>query len=255
VAALFLASACASFASTPDPGDAGSQLPPPAVVGPVPPGEVPPFDAGLDTRDSAPMPDASACPGKNLDSDPDNCGACGHACNPLAAVAGCVGGECERLVFLLQTTLPANFGGLTSADTICTNAATMSGADPSGTQFKAWLSTETISVSTRMVHGKRPYIDKHGDVVAADWNALVSGSLTIGIRWTEAGNSIVDADVWTATTASGDYAGPSDCMGWTSPSQMLMSTFGRSNAANAGWTQFGTSETCNTPAHLYCIEQ
>jgi hypothetical protein len=207
-----------------------------------------------DATDAADAADAAAaCPGKDLQIDPDNCGTCGRHCNPYSPL--CLAGECEHLVFVTESALPGNLGGLVGADAYCTTVAANSGSSRGNAPFKAWLSTSNVDATSRFVHGKRRYLDKQSITIAADWNALVGGTLAHGISLTEAGNTMLGVPVRTATTPLGVFVGPSDCVGWTNSGNATMNAFGFANSADSAWTQSGSTQTCLVSAHLYCIEQ
>jgi hypothetical protein len=256
--------ACSSFGSTtegavdggaealPMGTDASTDAPPTAADA-----EADASDADADASDASSAADASdgapSCPGKDLQIDIDNCGACGKHCSAFSPL--CVAGECEHLVFVTQAALPGNLGGLAGADAYCTSVAASSGSSRGNAPFKAWLSTSSVNVASRFVHGKRRYVDKLPMTIAADWNALVSGVLERGISISEAGNSLLGVPVRTATTALGAFVGPTDCASWTSNGSGTMNAFGFSGAKDGTWTQSASQQTCLVSAHLYCIEQ
>jgi hypothetical protein len=253
--------ACGSFASTTSgETDAGAEASPPVVdasTDGAPPADAQPADAQGDASDALDASDASdgatTCPGKDLASDKDNCGACGRQCSPYSPT--CVAGECEHLVFVTQAALSGNLGGLDAADAYCTTVAANSGSSRGNAPFKAWLSTSTVNAASRFVHGNRRYVDKIPMTIAADWNALVSGVLERGIFLSEAGNSLTGVPVRTATSTLGVFVGPSDCAAWTNTGSSTMNAFGLSAATDSTWTQSGSTQTCLVSAHLYCIEQ
>jgi hypothetical protein len=248
--------ACGGFASAADAtADGGPEAAPAADGG---------TDSALTTDAALPSdaanPDAtgggdaaSACPGKDLQIDIDNCGTCGRHCNPYSPL--CIAGECEHLVFVTESALPGNLGGLDGADAYCTTVAANSGSSRGSAPFKAWLSTSNVDAASRFVHGKRRYLDKLSITIAADWSALVGGTLAHGISLTEAGSSMLGVPVRTATTPLGVFVGPSDCVGWTNSGNSTLKAFGFASSADSAWTQSSSTQTCLVSAHLYCIEQ
>lgn len=246
--------ACGSFAETSiSSGDAGGEEAAPAPDAEVDASPSPDASNVSDAADSSDASDGSACPGKDLTVDRDNCGACGRKCGAYSAL--CLGGECEHLVFVTHAAVPANLGGLAGADAQCTALAHSSGsADPSA-PFKAWLSTSGLNAAARLHHGQRRYLDKQGITVAANWDGLVSSALAHGITFSEAGQSVAGAHVRTATTPFGLFAGTTDCAGWTSASGALMNSFGLAGSVDGVWSLTGTEESCSVSARLYCIEQ
>lgn len=251
--------ACGSFGSTGDgeaAGEGGLEAAPTSTDGSTDGAtSADAAEGGKDAGDAGAASDASdgalTCPGVDLLTDHNNCGACGRMCNSPT----CVAGECEHLVFLTQTAMPGNLGGLAAADAYCTTVAVSSGSSHANVPFKAWLSTGATDVAARFTHGNRRYFDKQAKTIAADWTALVSGTLELGIRWTEFGSSIVGAPVRTGTTPPGVFVGPMDCADWTSSSAAVTNTFGLSGAADGTWTQGAAAQTCQLSSHLYCIEQ
>src|SRR4051794_29230703 len=83
--------------------------------------------------------------------------AVGAAGLPLAASPACGGGTCT--VFLYTTLLSGDFGGLANADGICQVAADDAGL---GGTYKAWLSDNTASPSTRFTRAAQPYVLPNG---------------------------------------------------------------------------------------------
>lgn len=212
-----------------------------------------PLDAsGIDAADSAAC---TACGDSGcvlLDSDPKNCGACGHVCDSDS----CSGGTCsEYYVFIApMESQPASLGGLQGADDKC--SAEARAFNLKGT-YKAWISTTTVSAGSRLFHAPRPYRLKDGTLVANDWNDLVSGTLRAPIN-TGAGGAPTGNDpnggMFTNTLPDGG-AGSSDCDGWTVGTGSSSSHARGSNASMTGsWTQ-GTVIGCVYFGWLYCFEQ
>jgi tetrahydromethanopterin S-methyltransferase subunit B len=100
-----------------------------------------------------------------------------------------------------QTYFGGGLGGLAGADATCQGLA--DGAGPKGT-FKAWLSADGASPSTRFTRSSVPYVLPDGTtVVANDWADLTSGSLQHAINMTEAKQNLAE-DVWTSMDNYGE---------------------------------------------------
>lgn len=169
-----------------------------------------------------------------------------------------------QLVFVSSMSYGGGLGGLAPADQQCQMLAEAAGLAQDGQQFRAWLSTDEGSPSTRFTtHTDVPYIltDAAGTQIAENWADLTDGVLAAPINVDEHGNGVPDACVWTATqpdgTANTMRAGnPSDCAGWS------VGRGGNSGVVGiAGFTMFTdvlwTSGTrrCSDACRLYCFEQ
>ena len=156
------------------------------------------------------------------------------------------GGPCR--VFLTGSTHDGNLGGLAGADFICNLLA--EGAGLPGT-YRAWLSDENESPSTRFIKNPGPYVLINGTRIANNWTDLTDGSLLAPINITESGGPPVGSPVWTGTLSSGN-ASTSTCTNWTSASGNGVR--GDSNATNAAWSNLLVTD-CSIPRKLYCFQQ
>jgi hypothetical protein len=190
----------------------------------------------------------------------------GAAGLPLAAPPACGGGTCTVFLYALRL-LSGDFGGLAVADGICQRAA--DGAGLAGT-YKAWLSDDTASPSTRFTRAARPYVLPDGTQVAADWAGLTDSRLDNPIVMDAFGQILLpgqEQSVWTGTSPDGTAASsggsPADCGGWTGVGQGFFGTateFGpkgdgpvwSSAAAMACGQQAGGQQVT---AGLYCFQQ
>jgi hypothetical protein len=148
-----------------------------------------------------------------------------------------------------------------AADCICQEHAVRWG-NLSGT-YKAWLSDSTTSASSRLSHSSQPYVNRRGDLIAANWTALTNGTMqcTDVTNYNESGD-ISSAQfnlVWTGTNASGNtYTG--NCSNWTSASAGASAWVGCASTDtgypnfNGCWTGWG-SRPCDDWNRLYCVEQ
>lgn len=155
----------------------------------------------------------------------------------------------SRRVFVTSATHTADFGGLSQGDAICQSAASGLG----GT-WKAWLSTSTVSVESRLEHATVPYKLLTGIEVAADWSGLSSGTLEHDINVDEHKNAVsVGTFVFTASSGNGSSL-LYDCAGWTSKSSAVNQSGGEVSGTDYTWTQ-AYQTGCNLSEPLYCVEQ
>lgn len=163
-----------------------------------------------------------------------------------------------KTVFVTSMTYTGNLGGLSGADTLC--AARASAAGLSGT-YLAWLSMGSSSPATRFTQSSGPYGRTDGKEVAADWTALISGSLENAIDVDEFGNAVSTSTlpyVWTNTKAIGGETlatdSPSTCANFASASGANTGKVGAASADDTNWSATGAF-VCSVDLHLYCFEQ
>jgi hypothetical protein len=155
-------------------------------------------------------------------------------------------------VFAGITIVTGNLGGLAGADNRCQTEADNAGL---GGTFKAWLSDETSSPSTRFSRGDGAYRLVDGTVVANSWDDLTDGTLQHGITMTANGETPdFFAEVWTGTATDGLPSGSDWCQNWTSGSNVRSALKGSHGATDGRWTSASIS-TCQLPARLLCFEQ
>jgi len=140
-------------------------------------------------------------------------------------------------------------GGLDGADQLCVTQASDAGLEG---DFKAWLSTRSLSVVDRLIHADGPYVLVDGTLVANDWDDLVDGSIQAPINL-DANGELRGGDTWTGTLATGASYTTDDCAGFTSGSDGT-ALCGTSASTSATWTQ-NITPVCSTGLRLYCIEQ
>jgi hypothetical protein len=200
--------------------------------------------------------DNSAAGGNGSGGDPSTGGAAplgGAGGSPSTGGAG-AGGETPLMkhVFVTSATFDGNLGGLVGGDLECQMLADAEGL---GGTWMAWLSeTSSTSPSTRFTQSAEPYVLVGGEQIAADWAALVDGSIDVPINRDETGAEVSAAtpDVWTCTLTSGAATGAPCCDNWTSVAKI--SPVGLHAAVDNKWTIIGAQE-CSVRAHLYCFEQ
>lgn len=229
--------------------------------------DMPDLAKAPDMPDLAKSPDMANPCGKDLPSDPDNCGACGNACLGVGPTrAHCIGGQCAKRVFVTSSLHSGALGGLTEADNLCRMIG--QGANLGKSDFKAWLSSASIAAKDRLAHSTATYTLVDGTTVAIGWDGpqgLASGSLFSPINLTERGAKPTDAMIamcpgpaaWTNTTALGTIAGANDCTKWAS-STNGSGSWGSPLANDGQWTITKCNaglNGCNKSASLYCIEQ
>ncbi len=201
------------------------------------------------TTDTAPPLDAGA---DGIDD--------GDAGGDSEAAASCSGTpSCERLVFVTRDTFPGATGGIVGGDAKCKLAANASSiASVRGRSWYSWMSSSNGSPTLRMVHGTKPYRRVDGTQVAADWNALVSGTLDAPLRIDENGTPITTVTVWTGTTDKGEetLGDPqlARCGGWSSTSDASTGRQGNANETDIRWSD-DVAAQCPMVAHLYCFER
>lgn len=149
--------------------------------------------------------------------------------------------------------------GLSGADNLCINRATS--ANLGGT-WKAWLSSKTISASSRLNQVGPWRLVDGVTVVASSWTQLTSGLLQNNITKTELGTTLTGERVWTNTLANGSLRSSVDgstCKDWTDSSNANGGNFGiNTSTISGGWTNSGGSNDCTSSSpvyRLYCFEQ
>jgi hypothetical protein len=193
------------------------------------------------------------------------CGRGGVACQTCGADAVCAGGVCTVpacgeggpcLVFLSSVPTPSGaLGGLTGADGFCQNLANVATPTPLPGTYQAWLSDNTGSPSTRFTQSTGPYRLVTGETVAANWTALLSGTLQHAIDVTENRDTGIHVPVWSDTTITGTLAdGDDDCSEWMDGVNGF-GQFGSSSQTNNHWTDNGRIGCASTSRRLYCFQQ
>jgi len=162
-----------------------------------------------------------------------------------------MGGDEERkVVFITDDNFTGDFGGLDGADATCQGAAMEAGL--SGT-YRAWLSDETGSPSTRFIQSVVPYVRLDGESVANDWQDLIDGELAAAVDLTEKGNA-PGGNVFTNTGPNGTIWNGLHCMSWTLADSPTPGN-GFPPNTDETWTQGGAGSNCFDLLHIYCFEQ
>lgn len=170
-----------------------------------------------------------------------------------------------KKVFVTKNLYNGNLGGLTGADQKCQSAATT--ANLGGT-WKAWLSSSTVSASSRLTHHTGPYVILSGAVIAKNWTDLTDGTLASPINVTESREVLSSGQngVWTNTDASGNIptSNNASCNDWTSSQSKALAQsnalgrIGSNNQKDFGWTLANYPPILcanDSLLRLYCFEQ
>ena len=149
-----------------------------------------------------------------------------------------------------------NLGGLAGADNICQTRA--NGAGLTG-NYKAWVSSSSLSAATRMLQFNGEYRLINGTKIADNWADLVDGSLDHPINVTENGITIPGTiPVYTGTNTNGTTDGSNTCSDWNSAGSTTWVRGGNGGVANGEWTFWvfaGCEGGWGTGWKLYCFEQ
>jgi hypothetical protein len=224
-------------------------------------GDAPPMDAGR--SDDPKGPKGSKAPSYDGGASADAGVPSTDGATATPSAPACNGDpSCERVVFVTSMAVPgSSIHGMLGADAICNElAAVSSNPRVTGRTFVAWLSDDTRSPSTSMVHGTKAYVRPDGARIASDYAHLTGGGpLEMPIAIDEDGHP-QDGEVWSATNPSGEHDGES-CYGWSSP--QAVGSQGAITAAAGRWTRtsgtgFGDGEPmdCSDNSNrLYCFEK
>jgi hypothetical protein len=171
-----------------------------------------------------------------------------------AGAAPCLGApDCERFVFVTSAATDGNLGGLQGADDTCQMLADKS-TRVKGRQFRAWLSTDSTPAKARVPHGKRAYKRTDGEIVANDFDSIISSAgVLVPINVDENGIVAPESEVWTGTDETGQpYS--SNCQAWVSNAGTDSGRIGSSANTDQTWTQSTVDISCSQPARVYCFE-
>jgi len=142
--------------------------------------------------------------------------------------------------------------GLYGADQRCRMLAALAMLPNFGT-YRAWLSDSKTAAADRITHSKGRYILVNGLVVAADWDALISGTLENAIDVSESSETILGG-VWTGTLPNGQPAyGSSFCEDWDGEDAFQQGGRGVCKQTDALWS-FYEQGYCGSEMALYCFE-
>ena len=157
-----------------------------------------------------------------------------------------------KYVFVTSQTYDGNLGGLSGADLKCQTLANTAGLRGI---YKAWLSNNTTSASSRLAHASIPYKLKNGTIIANNWSDLIDGSIASAIKITESEGITGVSGVMTNTSASGNISPYNyNCDNWSSSQGSSYRILGLNVNMDRGWTDYGANN-CTTRVRLYCFEQ
>lgn len=157
----------------------------------------------------------------------------------------------SKRVFVSSASYPANFGGHAGADAACQSLANTAAL---GGTWMAWVSDSASSPAARFIHAPAPYRRIDGTVIAANWTDLTDGTLVNGVALNEYGSSVL-AEMWTSTTAAGNFTG-TGCNDFTSNSSGAPYAYvGASDKSGYDWTAIYLQFCDRFGLHIYCFEQ
>ncbi|MFC1730253.1 DUF1554 domain-containing protein [candidate division KSB1 bacterium] len=143
--------------------------------------------------------------------------------------------------------------GLEAADYFCQEEASAAGL--AGT-FKAWISDDSTHASQRLNHADGDYLLTDGTLIANDWDDLVDGQLSANINKDADTNDVGSVNVWTDTDFDGKLIPNFNCNYWTSNDPTHFGKIGITSSSTFTWSYFSATDfTCDTPLHLYCMQQ
>ena len=167
---------------------------------------------------------------------------------------GCKLCTTDRLVFASSVEyLGYELDGLYGADQRCRSLAAIAML-PNFATYRAWLSDSTTAAADRITHSKGRYTLVNGLTVAADWDALISGTLENPINVTESSGVSVGSRVWTGTLPNGQPAfGSSFCNNWNDGELEQQGGSGIRNQTDALWSYLDQNY-CALISAIYCFE-
>lgn len=184
--------------------------------------------------------------------DVDTCGAmCRHA---------------PRLVFVTSAKYSGDLDGLAGADKRCNELAAQQ-QDLTGT-YRAWLMVDGQVLADRFPEFAEPvawnFTNTAADLLAKSFADLIAHGPAQPIGFTEAGDPLPEAAVWTGITADGLAAG-GDCGQWTSEAGSAALVGSSGYLPNVGpdalqwqigrqWTDRNLKDPCFGVHHIYCVQ-
>jgi hypothetical protein len=153
--------------------------------------------------------------------------------------------------FITSETFNGNLGGLSGADGHCTRLAAAAGLPGS---FKAWLSSDTVTASSRTLRAGG-FIRTDGSIWVDSRADLFPEPFIRTPLWFNENKIKVAGDptfLWTGTTVSGSLQPGLTCIDWSTSASSKTARVGEAQSQGASWTQAGTPE-CGSRAHLLCL--
>ncbi|HEY0135174.1 MAG TPA: hypothetical protein VGB85_13895 [Nannocystis sp.] len=150
----------------------------------------------------------------------------------------------------------AGIESLKIADALCFNRADDQGLSDA-LKYRAWLSNSTTDARDRFKRGRGRLVMMNGLVLAASWDALLSGALENNFEVTEKSETY-HGGVWTGTQPDGTAVpGSQHCDDWSNGWFMTTGHYGYSDRTTPEWTFAQDSDQpspCNSDYALYCIQ-
>nr|WP_276599419.1 hypothetical protein [Nannocystis sp. SCPEA4] len=210
--------------------------------------------------------------GNMIDNDEcrNNCTTCGNGipqpgeeCDDGNAIDDdACSNECikPRLVFVTSGKFDGELGGLAGADMKCGTAGMTANPNLPTAAWRAWLSDDTGSPSTRFdtaFTGWYQLVD--GTPVAKGWSDLTDGTLAAAINLTENGAAPGSPkNTWSNTTAAGATASAEHCDNWKTPEFDPEGRIGDATSTNTDWADLNDADdnpvSCFGALHLYCFQ-
>ena len=214
-------------------------------------------EAGMDATTDATTTDAgSSTTGPPAPSCGDGLIDPGESCDDMNDDPddGCKLCTRDRLVFSSSVEYRGwELDGLYGADQRCRMLAAIAML-PNFATYRAWLSDSNTAAADRILHSRGRYTLVNGLVVAADWDALISGALENPINVTESSEVSEGSRVWTGTLANGQPAfGSSFCGDWSEKDFFGLGGSGIRNWTDANWSFFEHGG-CPSASSIYCFE-
>jgi len=169
----------------------------------------------------------------------------------------------DRYVFVTEESFRGNFEiglgdtGVERADWLCQTRAEGEKLHL-GAKFRAWISDDLSSPSTRFQRSEGRYILPDGTVLAQSWDALTNGMLDAPPNLTEKLTEPLQGSAWTNTLPDGTPASlDEDCDGWSTKAVDVKGRQGGTVVEDERWTDYdiGNPVLCADDVHLYCFEQ
>jgi len=176
----------------------------------------------------------------------------------IDGVEVCRPGEDTKIVFVTSHLYtPIELESMENADSLCMCCALNASVQLQGI-FKAWLSTNHVSASSRLTHSPGPYVLVDGTIIAEDWYDLTNNlhSLKHSISIDES-NSTIDSpyEVWTGVFKI-TVDGTKDINEWSD--DWSFGTYGLADSTSFTWTIAPTiiyPISDQTSYRVYCFEQ
>lgn len=168
----------------------------------------------------------------------------------------------RHYIFVTAEKFTGKLGGTSLADGRCILAAGDADVGVPASDWVAWVSDDTsVAAGGRMDQDYIGWYALPGDppvLIAKGWAQLSSGKLLNPINRTETGELLEQGEfTWTSTQPDGGVLDLTHhCMGWYSNTNDVTGRIGDPHAKDSQWTDKAAPNLvpCDTPMHIYCIE-